>query len=99
MRRDRRDLPGVVGLDAADGDERVAALGQRVRGEVLQLAHLVAAERETGVEVLALGPDLGAAEGFGEAIEAMDGRWSEEEGIAGEGIEFHGPLERYARRI
>ena len=34
---------------------------ERVRGEVLELAHLVAAVREPGVAVLALGPDLDPA--------------------------------------
>ena len=59
---DGGDLAGVVGLHAADGDERVAALGERVGDEVLQLAGLVAAVRDAGVAVLALGPDGGAAE-------------------------------------
>ena len=44
--RDGRDLAGVVGLEAADGDQRVGALGERVRDEVLELAGLVAAEGE-----------------------------------------------------
>ena len=56
--RDRRDLSRVVGLDAADRDERVAALRERLGGEVLELAHLVAAVGEARVAVLALGPDL-----------------------------------------
>ena len=45
-RGDRRDLARVVGLDAADRDQRVAALGERVGDEVLELAGLVAAEGE-----------------------------------------------------
>ena len=60
--RDRRDLAGVVGLDAADRDQRVAALRQRVRQQVLELADLVAAEGEAAVAVLALRPDGRAAE-------------------------------------
>ncbi len=51
-------LAGVVRLHAADGHERVAALGQGVGREVLELAHLVAAEGDAAVAVLALGPDL-----------------------------------------
>ena len=43
----------VVALRAAAGHERVAAPGERLRAEVLELAGLVAAERETG-EVVAL---------------------------------------------
>ena len=61
VRRDRRDLARVVRLDAADRDERVAALRERVGSEVLELAHLVAAVGEAGVAVLALGPDLDLA--------------------------------------
>jgi hypothetical protein len=34
-RRDGRDLPGVVALHAADGNEGVTVLGQRVRQQVL----------------------------------------------------------------
>ena len=60
--RDGRDLPGVVGLDAADRDQRVRPLGQCVRDDVLELAGLVAAEGEPRVAVLALGPDGRAAE-------------------------------------
>jgi hypothetical protein len=51
----------VVRLDAADRHERVAALRERVGDEVLELADLVAAERDAGVAVLALGPDLDRA--------------------------------------
>src|SRR5215207_5919048 len=40
--RDAGDGARVVRLDAADRDERVAALRQRVGRQVLQLAHLVA---------------------------------------------------------
>ena len=48
MRGDGRDLPGVVGLEAADRDQRVGALGQHVGDDVLQLAGLVAAEGQPG---------------------------------------------------
>ena len=46
---DRGHLPGMVGLDTTDGHERVRAVRERVRGEVLQLAHLVATEGQAGV--------------------------------------------------
>ena len=59
---DGGDLPGVVGLVAADRDQRVGAAGEHVGDDVLELADLVAAEGEAAVDVLALGPDLGAAE-------------------------------------
>jgi hypothetical protein len=61
----------VVGLHPADGDERVAALRERVGDQVLQLAGLVAAVRDTGVAVLALGPQGRAAEVFGEAVQPV----------------------------
>jgi hypothetical protein len=49
------DLPGLIGLDAADGYQRVAALRQCLRDQVFELSGLVAAEGETAVAVLALG--------------------------------------------
>src|SRR5579885_536174 len=73
-RGDSRDLSRVVRLHAADRDERVAALRQRVRGEVLELAYLVAAERQTGVAILALRPDVDAtAEVLAEPLETVHG--------------------------
>ena len=62
VRGDGRDLPGVVGLEAADRDERVGALGEHVGDDVLQLAGLVAAVRQARAAVLALGPHRRAAE-------------------------------------
>jgi hypothetical protein len=59
----------VVGLDAADRHEGVGSLGQGIGNEVLELADLVASEREPRVAVLALGPDGRAAEMLGESIE------------------------------
>ena len=43
-------------------ETRVSHPGEGVRQQVLQLADLVAAERQAGVAVLALGPDRGATE-------------------------------------
>ena len=72
--RDGGDLPRVVRLHAADRDEGVAPLRERLRDEVLELAHLVAAVREPRVAVLALRPDLDlAAEVLAEALEPMHG--------------------------
>ena len=81
--RDGRDLAGVVGLDAADRHERVAALGQRVGEQVLELADLVAAEREARVAVLALGPDRRAAEVRRQAVQPLDRRRAEQERVRG----------------
>ena len=89
---DGGDLAGVVGLHAADGDERVAALGERVGDEVLQLAGLVAAVRDTGVAVLALGPEGGAAEVRGQPLQRVHGRGPEEERVALERGKGHGIL-------
>ena len=88
--RDGRDLPRVVRLHAADRDERVAALRERVRGEVLELAHLVAAVREARVAVLALRPDVDrAAEVLAQPLEPVDGRRPEEERDAIEALDAH----------
>ena len=71
--RDGRDLTGVVRLHAADRDERVAPLRERVRGEVLELAHLVAAVGQARVAVLPLRPELDrAAEMLAQPLEPMD---------------------------
>ena len=79
-RGDRGDLACVVRLDAADRHERVAALRERLRRQVLELARLVASVGEAGVAVVALRPDLdAAAEVLGEALESVHGRGSEEE--------------------
>ena len=88
-RRGGRDLARVVGLDAADRDERVAALGERVGDEVLELARLVAAVGEAAVAVVALGPDRGAAEVARQPVEAVDGRRAEQQRVAGERVEAH----------
>ncbi len=54
-------LARVVRLDPADRHQRVAALGESVGDEVLELANLVAAEGDAAVAVFALGPDLDLA--------------------------------------
>lgn len=78
------DLAGVIGLDAADGDEGVAALGEGFGEEVLQFAGLVPAKGEGRVEVFAFGvyvyfaPEMG-----GEAGEGVD--WGGAEGEGGSG--------------
>ena len=58
---DRRDHAGVVRLHAADRDQRVGVGGDRVGDDVFELPELVAAEREAGVAVFALGVELDVA--------------------------------------
>ena len=90
---DRGDLAGVVALHAADRDERVAALRERVGDEVLELARLVAAVGDPGVAVLALRPYVGTASPIrkvrGQALEAVHGRGPEEQRVPGERVEGH----------
>ncbi len=66
-------------LHATDRDEGVAALGERVGDEVLQLA-LVPAVGDTGVAVLPLGPQGGTTEVLRQALQRMHGRGPEEQG-------------------
>ncbi len=58
MAGDAGDLSGVVQLHTADRDQCVATLGERVCGQVLELANLVATEGDARVAVLAFCPDL-----------------------------------------
>src|SRR5207249_11043255 len=61
-------------------DERVTSLCQRVGGQVLELADLVAAVGEPRVAVLSLRPDLDlATEMLGESAQRVDGRGTEEQ--------------------
>ena len=94
----RRHLARVVGLDAADRDERVAALGARVGDQVLQLARLVAAVGEPAVAVVALGPHVGAAELRRQPLEPVHGRRPEGQREALEGVQVH-PTETRPRAI
>jgi hypothetical protein len=86
----RGHLPRVVRLHAPDRDERVAALGERVGHQVLELARLVAAIREAAVAVVALGPEARAAEVGGQPVERMDRRRAEHQRLTGELVEVHG---------
>lgn len=80
------DLTGVVGLDAADGEQGRGVLGEGVREKILEFAGFVAAVGEGGVEVLALGVDGGVQIGGGVG-EEVDGGGAEGEGVAGDGGE------------
>ena len=59
--RNGRNHAGVVGLHAADRDQRIGVGGDRIGNDVFELAQLVAAEGEAGIAVLALGVELDLA--------------------------------------
>ena len=93
LRGDSGDLPRVVRLHAADRDERVAALRERVSDQVLQLPRLVAAVREARVAVLALRPDLDlAAEVLAQPLEPMHRRRTEEQRHASDVVQTHAQI-------
>jgi hypothetical protein len=73
LRRGRRGLAGMVRLRTAGGDDGVGAQRQRVAEQELQLAHLVAAQRQAGA-VVALDPELRAAQRFREPRQRLQGR-------------------------
>src|SRR5207302_6947307 len=84
------DLTRVVRLHAAYRHERVAALRERFGGEVLELARLVAAVRESGVAVVPFRPDLdAAAELLTQPFETMHGRRPEQQRFTREVRERH----------
>lgn len=73
----RRDCSAaaVVALDAADGDDAVGALGQRLCHQELQLPDLVARELHPA-EVVALNEELHAVGDPGD-VPAVDRRWKD----------------------
>ena len=88
-RSDRCNLARVVRLDAADRDERVAPLRERIGREVLELP-LLFPPNASRSSVLPLRPDLDlAAEVRGQSLEAVDGRGADEERDAREVLEAH----------
>src|SRR3954447_5471359 len=82
----RGDLAGVVRLNAADRDERVAALRECVGDQILELAGLVTAKRKAAVAIVALRPHLRAAEMGAGALEPMNRRRAEDQRVAFEGF-------------
>jgi hypothetical protein len=70
-RRHRGHLASVIGLHTTDRNQRVAALGERVGDQVLQLAGLVPAVGNAGVAVLPLGPEFRAAQVGGQPLEPV----------------------------
>jgi len=83
------DLARLVRLDATDRDQRVAALRERFRDQVFQLARLVAAGGETEL-VVALDPQLGPAQLGGERRHGLERRGERRVAAAGEAGEVHG---------
>ncbi|MCY1384790.1 hypothetical protein D9M69_730880 [compost metagenome] len=80
----------MVGLDAADRDQRVAALFQGLGDQVFELARLVAAEGQAAVAVFAFGVDLDlAAQVRGQAVEFFDRGVAEGQAIAGKSLQIH----------
>jgi hypothetical protein len=86
---DGRDLPGVVGLDAADRHQRVGTLRERVGDQVFQLAGLVAAVCDAGVAVLPLRPDLGTAQMAGQPVQPVHRRRAEQQRVTGKAGDAH----------
>ena len=85
VRGDRRHLARLVRLDAADGDQGVAALRDGFGDQVFQLARLVAAEGQPAVAVFALGVQVHlAAEVRAESCERLDRRDAEGERVTRE---------------
>src|SRR5262249_51417671 len=83
FRRDGGDLARVVRLDAADRDQGVAALRERIGHEVFQLAKLVAAACKAAVAILSFSPDAQlAAQTIAEPHERLQRRRPEGKGIA-----------------
>jgi hypothetical protein len=98
VRRHGRHLPGLIGLDAADGDEGVAALLEGLRNEVLELAGLVAAEGQRAVAVLPLRVELDLAAELGaEPLQRLDRRRAEGQGVALEALQVHEFLSKRSR--
>src|SRR4029079_15105093 len=69
---------------------RVSAAGEHVGNDVLELADLVAAERQPAVDVLALGPHLGSAEMVTEAPQRLQRARPEGELVARDVVKAHG---------
>src|SRR5690606_29529627 len=67
--------PAVIRLQAAAGDDRVAAFGLRLGQREFKLANLVAAEHGTG-QIIALDPDRGAAEPGRQPLQRLERRRS-----------------------
>src|SRR4029077_3322276 len=73
VRRYGCDLPRLVRLDTTNGYRRVAALGQRLGDQVLELAGLVATESQAAVAILTLGVEIDlAAQMRAQTLQGLD---------------------------
>ena len=100
LRAGGRGQPGVVRPAPPGRDEGVGALGERRPDEELEVAQLVATERE-GEQVLALDPHVRpAADGRGEPRDPLERRWAVEQGeprqVGGPGCAGPAPRHRGA---
>ena len=90
--RDGGHHAGVIGLHAADRNQRIGIRSDRVGNDVFELAQLVAAEREPRIAVLALGVELDlAAEMAREPLQFFDMGGPEGERIALEFFQHRHP--------
>ena len=91
LRRDGCDLAGVVGLHAANRDQRIGTGRDRIRDNVLELAKFVAAKGESRVAVLAFRPERRAAvQIVAEALQFFDGCRAKGERVALKALEHGG---------
>ena len=90
--RNRCDHAGVVGLHAADRDQRVGIGGDRIGDDVFELAQLVAAEGQPRIAVFPLGVEFDlAAEMLREPLQLLDMGGPEGERIAFEFLQHRHP--------
>jgi len=83
----------VVGLHAANRDQRVSVGSNRVRDDVFELAQLVAAESQTRIAILALGVKFDfSAQVLREPFQLFDMGRSEGERIALDFSSMSSPL-------
>src|SRR5688572_24111653 len=83
LRSGRRNLACVIGLQTADRHERIGARSNRIGHDVFELPELVAAQREPGIAIVALGVDLYfSAERCRQPRQMLDGRRTEGQRIA-----------------
>src|SRR6266403_3831757 len=91
VRRHGGDLPRLIRLDATDRYQRVAALGERLGDQVLELAGLVAAESQAAVAILTLGVEIDlSAQMRAQALQGLDWCGAESQRMTGEALQVHG---------
>ena len=89
-----RNHAGVIGLHAADRDQRIGVGGDRVGDDVFELAQLVAAIGEARIAILPLGVELDLpAEMAREPLQLFDVRRPEGQRIARELFQHGHPVD------